>query len=157
MSDITNKLVWNGALRFTGRSANGHEIIIDGNREGGASPMEILLEALGACSAIDLVVILEKSRTPAQRLEVTLAADRRASEPRYFTTARVRFDVWGIGIRPEAVARAIKLSFSKYCSVYHSLRSDLKLQPEYRLHAPDAAAEGEYQLVEIGVPTGELG
>ena len=157
MSDVTTKLIWNGGLKFTGQNADGQETVFDGNKKEAASPVEILLEALGACSAIDVVVILEKSRTPAARLEVTLAGNRHDPEPRYLVEAAVRFDIWGEGIRPETVKRAINLSFTKYCSVYHSLRGDLKLQPEYRIHAPDADAAGDYHTIEMGVPTGELG
>ena len=54
------------------------------------------------------------------------------------------------------VARAINLSLGKYCSVYHSLRTDLKLQAEYRIHAAGAEASGDYEIVEMSVPTGEL-
>jgi putative redox protein len=157
MSDVTTKLTWNGGLKFAGQNADGRETIFDGDRKEAASPVEILLEALGVCSAIDAVLILEKSRTPATRLEVALAAKRHDPEPRYLTEVAVRFDIWGAGIRSETVSRAINLSFTKYCSVYHSLRGDLKLHPEYRLHAPDAEAAGEYFTVEMGVPTGELG
>jgi putative redox protein len=157
MGNVTTKVSWNGGLKFTGVNAKGHETIMDGNTLEAASPVEILLEALGACAAVDIVVILEKSRTPAQRLEVTLLGERHEPEPRYFTEALVRFDIWGEGIRPETVMRAINLSVTKYCSVYHSLRADLKFQPEFRLHAPDAEAAGVYLPVEMGVPTGELG
>lgn len=156
MGNITTKVTWNGELRFTGASAKGHEIVLDGNTQVGPSPVEILLEALGACAAVDVVLILEKSRTPAQKLEVTLTGNRHEPEPRYFTDAVMRFDIWGAGIRPETVTRAINLSITKYCSVYHSLRGDLKLQPEFRLHAPEAEAAGEYHVVEMGVPTGDL-
>ena len=156
MSNVTTKLIWQSGLQFTGVNAGGHETIIDGDKQAGPSPVELLLEALGACAAIDVVMILEKSRTPATRLEVTLSGARHEPEPRYFTDAQVRFDIWGAGIRPETTARAIQLSFTKYCSVYHSLRGDLKLQPEFRLHAPEAEAVGAYTVVEMGVPTGEL-
>lgn len=156
MSNVITKVSWNSGQQFTGTNASGHETVFDGNRQAGASPVEILLEALGACAGIDVVVILEKSRTPAQRLEITLEGNRHDPEPRYYSDAIVRFDIWGEGIRPETVTRAINLSFTKYCSVYHSLRGDLKLQPEFRLHAPDAEAAGVYQIVEMGVPTGEL-
>ena len=149
MSEMTAKLVWQGGLRFTGTTAGGVETAIDGDHQTGASPMELLLEALGACSAIDVVMILEKMREPLARLEVSLDGDRHSPEPRYFTAVRARFDAWGDGLKPDKVARAINLSFAKYCSVYHSLRPDLKLQPEFRLHAAGAAASGEYQLVEV--------
>lgn len=156
MSNVTTKVVWKSGLQFVGINAKGHETVLDGKTEAAASPVEILLEALGACAAIDVVVILEKSRTPAQHIEVVLTGERHDPEPRYYTAANVRFDIWGEGIRAETLTRAISLSFTKYCSVYHSLRSDLKLQPEYRLHAPGAEPSGNYIAVEMGVPTGEL-
>ena len=156
MSDVTTTLVWDGGLKFIGTNAQGHSTVFDGKTGVAASPVEILLEALGACTAVDVVIVLEKRRTPVTRLEVTLAGDRHSPEPRYFTAARLRFDVWGADIKPEAVARALRLSFTKYCSVYHSLRSDLVLQPAFRIHAEGAAAAGEYIMLEMAAPTGEL-
>jgi putative redox protein len=149
MSDVSVKLNWDGEMRFTGVNAAGHETLIDGNKKTAASPVEILLEALGACTGIDVVLILEKMRTPAERLEIALAGNRHQPEPRYYTEVRLRFDVWGDGINPDKLARAIKLSIEKYCSVYHSLRTDLKTVAEFRLHAPGADATGEYQDVEF--------
>ncbi len=156
MSDLTVKLNWNGGSRFTGVNAGGLETVIDGDKQSGASPVELLLEALGACASIDVVTILEKVRTPATKFEVTLDADRHSPEPRYLTGVRMLFDVWGDGINPDKLARAINLSIGKYCSVYHSLRGDLKLQPQYRIHKTGAEASGDYQTVEMATPTGEL-
>lgn len=149
MSDVTVKLNWNGGLKFTGLDSQGHETIIDGDHQAGPSPVELLLEALGACSAIDVVIIMEKVRTPLQRLEVTLEGNRHSPEPRYYTDVRVRFDAWGDGINPDKLARAIALSFAKYCSVYLTLRPDMKLQPQFRIHLLNAEATGEYQAVEV--------
>jgi putative redox protein len=149
MSDMTARLTWQGGLKFTGVNSGGIETRIDGDHQAALSPMELLLEAIGACSAIDVVMILEKMREPLVRLEVSLDGDRHTPEPRYFTRVRARFDVWGDGIKADKVTRAINLSFAKYCSVYHSLRPDLKLQAEFRLHAAGAEAAGEYQLVKM--------
>jgi putative redox protein len=148
MSDVTVKLTWNGGLKFTGVSAGGIETALDGDKQSGASPVEILLKALGACAAIDVVVILDKQKTPVQRLEITLEGDRHQPEPRYFTAVRLCFDVWGDGIKPDKLERAIRLSIGKYCSVYHSLRRDLTLTPAYRIHAPNADAAGNYALMD---------
>lgn len=149
MNEMTARLIWNGGLKFTGVNAGGIETALDGDHQAGASPMEILLEAVGACSAIDVVMIMEKARTPLARFEVSLEGDRHSPEPRYFTAVRARFDLWGEGLKSDKVARAIHLSFAKYCSVFHSLRPDLKLQPEFRIHAAGAEAAGEYSSVEI--------
>jgi putative redox protein len=149
MSEMTAKLIWRSGLKFTGVSASGIETAIDGDRQSGASPMELLLEAIAACASVDVVLILEKMRTPLARLEVNLEGDRHNPAPRYFTAVRARFDLWGESLKPDKVARAIHLSFAKYCSVYHSLRPDLSLQPEFRIHAAGAEAAGEYQVVEM--------
>jgi putative redox protein len=151
MSDVQVKLSWNGGLKFTGVTAGGVVTALDGDRQAGASPVEILLEALGACTAIDVVLILDKQKTPAVQFEVTLAGDRHSPEPRYYTAVQMRFDVWGEGITPAKLERAIQLSIGKYCSVYHSLRSDLRLTSAYRIHAPNAAAAGEYAAVELAL------
>ena len=156
MSDLTVKLSWDGGLRFTGVNAVGIETAIDGDSQSGASPVELLLEALGACVSVDVVLILEKMRTPAAKVEVTLEADRHRTEPRYLTHARMSFDVWGEVIAPDKLVRAINLSISKYCSVYHSLRDDLKLQSQFRIHATGAQASGDYLVVEMAPPTSEL-
>jgi putative redox protein len=156
MADVITTVSWNGELRFTGTNAKGRQTMFDGNTQSAASPVEILLEALGACMAVDVVVVLEKSRTPAARIDVTLEGDRHSPEPRYLTAVRPRFDVWGDGIKPNAVARSLRLSLTKYCSVFHSLRSDLVLQASYRLHATGAEAAGEYLDLDISTPTDEL-
>ena len=156
MSDLTVKLNWNGGLRFTGVNAGGIETAIDGDSQSGASPVELLLEALGACVSVDVVLILDKMRAPASKVEVTLEAGRHRTEPRYMTSALMSFDVWGDGITPDKLVRAINLSISKYCSVYHSLRDDLKLQSQFRIHATGAQASGDYLVVEMAPPTSEL-
>src|SRR4030095_5111254 len=156
MSDLTVKLDWSGGWRFTGVNAGGIETAIDGDTQSGASPVELLLEALGACVSVDVVLILEKMRTPASKVEVTLEAARHRPEPRYLTSAQMSFDVWGDGVTPDKLVRAINLSISKYCSVYHSLRDDLKLQSQFRIHATGAQASGDYLVVEMAPPTSEL-
>lgn len=156
MSDLTVKLNWNDGLRFTGVNARGIETAIDGDSQSGASPVELLLEALGACVSVDVVLILEKGRTLAAKIEVTLEGDRTQKEPRYLTDARMSFDAWGDGINPHKLARAINLSINKYCSVYHSLRDDVKLQAQFRIHATGAEASGDYQEVEMAMPTSEF-
>ena len=148
MTDISTSLKWNGELKFTGHNAKGFETDFDGNTQTSPSPMEVLLESVGSCSAIDVVLILQKMREPLTGVEVKLDGDRQAVEPRYFHTIRARFDLWG-ELSAEKVERAINLSFSKYCSVFHSLRSDLKLFAEYRLHSQNTTAAGEYVSLAI--------
>jgi putative redox protein len=149
MATITTKLKWDGELQFTGRNAKGFETVMDGNVRAAASPMEILLESLGGCTAIDVVLILQKMREPLTGFEVSLDGERNETEPKYYKSVRVRFDLWGDNLSADKVGRAIDLSFAKYCSVFHSLRADLKASAEFRVHATGAEAGGEYRVVEI--------
>ncbi|MFN0123154.1 MAG: OsmC family protein [Blastocatellia bacterium] len=147
MAEITATLRWQGGLHFTGMNQAGLHTSLDGNRTHGASPMDLLLEAVGACAAIDVVIILEKQRMPPVKFEISLTGARHMPEPGYFTEVTANFDLWGEGLGGDKVARAIALSFAKYCSVFHSLRKDLALTAQYRLHASGAAAAGEYHKV----------
>lgn len=147
MSDVSIKLNWDGDLKFTGISSNGHQTKIDGDKESGPTPMEVLLEAIGSCSAVDVVVIMEKVRTPLERLEIKLDGHRHNPEPRYYTDVQIYFDAWGEGINPDKLERAINLSIVKYCSVFHSLRADINFDVGYRIHSPGSDAAGEYSPV----------
>jgi putative redox protein len=137
-------------------NASGINTAIDADRQSGASPAELLLESLGACASVDVVSILEEMRAPAAKFEVTLEADHYRTDPSYLIGARMLFDVWGEGVTPDKLVRAINLSISKYCGVYHSLRDDLKLWSQFRIHATGAEASGDYQAVEMAPATAEF-
>lgn len=149
MSDSSVRLSWTGDLKFTGRTTRGFETRIDANSKSDTNPVELLLMSIASCSAADVVSILEKMRTPVSRLEIGVDAERNPSQPRYLTRTRIRFDLWGEGIRPDKAARAIFLSIVSYCSVFNSLRSDMKTEVEFRIHAPDAEPTGTYTSVSL--------
>ena len=112
---------WDGATRFTARAGSGHEIVIDGPPElggvdAGARPMEMVLIGTGACSAVDVMMILKKARQDVTDCRVRLDAERATGEPKVFTHIRMVFIVTGRGLNPGQVERAVKLSAEKYCS-----------------------------------------
>ena len=43
------------------------------------------------------------------------------------------FSISGEGITPKKIERAIALSKDKYCSVYHSIRSDIEVNIKYEI------------------------
>jgi putative redox protein len=149
VSDVQTKVVWKKGLEFTCLTSRGLETPMDGDALAGANPVEILLEALGVCGAIDVVTILEKQRTPLSRMEIQLEGNRQSTPPRYFTGGVARFDLWGEGITAARAAKALELSYVKYCSVYHSLRSDLEFSVEFRVHGIQVEATGDYLPVSL--------
>jgi putative redox protein len=118
--------VWKGGLLYeAGVGERKH--LIDGNSKAAPSPVETLLSSLGTCAASDVVDILNKQRTPPEKLEVDVVATRRADYPRRVLTAEVTLTLDGKGITRDQVERAMKLSAEKYCTVAASLAGDIVL------------------------------
>jgi putative redox protein len=131
-------LRWTGeGLAFDGITGiAGPDLVvrIDGDGHTGPGPMEMLLLSLGGCMAIDLRVILEKSRVPLTGLELSVEGDRREQEPRSYESIRLHFRIEGPAEADRArIERAIRLSEEKYCSVYHSLGSDIEIRSTYEI------------------------
>jgi len=120
-------LAWAGGQRFDAQDDAGVRLTLDGERRSGVSPTEALLSSLGACMGIDVVMILEKMRTDLQELRISIEGDRPEDPPRYFRRLHIRFEVRG-DVPRDKVERAVKLSFDKYCSVFHTLRKDLEVE-----------------------------
>jgi putative redox protein len=116
---------WAGEHRFDTGRPNGPTARLDGSGKTGQSPPDALLSALATCSAIDVVDILAKRRTPIERLSVEVRGARREEIPRRFTAVQLTFHVDGAGVEPVHVERAIALAFETYCSVAASLARDL--------------------------------
>jgi putative redox protein len=120
-------LRWTGeGLAFSGQIGSGPTVTIDSASKGGPSSTDSLLLGLMGCMSIDVLMVLQKGRVTVNSLETRAEADRAPEAPRFFTRVRLTFVL--DGPQPEdrpKVDRAIELSREKYCSVLHSLRSDL--------------------------------
>lgn len=108
-------------MMFAAESGSGHAIIVDGppdlgGRNLGMRPMELMLLGLGACSAVDVVHILRKAREAVTDCVVDLDGDRAETDPKVFTSVRIRYVVTGRKLSPAKVERAVALSAEKYCS-----------------------------------------
>jgi len=132
----TATLRWTGeGLAFEGTAGSSgpdRVVPIDGEGDGGPAPMEMLLLSLGGCMAIDIRVILVRSRVKLDTLDLDLVGERREAEPQSFQAIRMHLRMSGPSERDRAkVERAIRLSEEKYCSVYHTLRPDLRIQTSF--------------------------
>ena len=93
---ITAHALWTDRERFLGEASSGHAMIVDGGAEKSAnSPVELLLIALCACSATDVVGVLRKKREPFTALDVRAEADRSETFPKVFTSIRMVYRVSG--------------------------------------------------------------
>ena len=138
-SDSPIEVVWEGGKRYRGGRAGGPTHLVDGDRKVGPSPVEGMLVALGSCSAIDVVEILEKRRTPAVSLSVQVHFARATKPPRRLTAARLVYRVESASDL-EHVERAVKLSLEKYCSVATSLAPDTTVEWSVELEPSEGIA-----------------
>lgn len=138
----TATIRWQQGERFEAVTPSGHHLALDSDRESnmGPGPMELLLAALGACTATDVVLILGKKRQKLESLEVSVSGERAPQPPRVWTRLEVVFRVRGQGpqggqIDKKAVADAVRLSEEKYCSVAAMLRKTAQLSMRFEILA----------------------
>ncbi len=125
-------------MHFTALPTSGQLVHVDtkptetGLRQG-ASPMELLLIALGGCTAMDVISILRKKRQAVTGFEVRVHGERATDHPKVFTDITIEYVVRGVNIDPDAVARSIELSTETYCSVHAMLHHAANIRTTYTI------------------------
>lgn len=138
---IENKatLTWDKDLIFVGRTQRGYEIDFDAKVEWGCMPTESLILSLAGCLGIDCLMFLKKMRVGIESFKVDITGERNPTPPQYYKAIHMHISVSGSGITAKRMDRVISLSQDKYCSVYHSLRPDMKVTVDYSIE--DGGAE----------------
>jgi putative redox protein len=128
---------WIGEQKFVAVGPSGHAVALDSDRNTNTAPgpMELLLLALGACTATDIVIVLEKKRQKLESLEVECSGERAAEPPMVWTKLELVYKLRGV-LDKKAVEHAIALSDEKYCSVSATLRKTAKLSWRYEILPP---------------------
>jgi putative redox protein len=127
---MTNaKTTWIEKHRFDGISDSGHSIVVDGDKTGGNSPMELVLIGLCGCTGYDVVSILQKKREAFTSLEVRAEAERAKEPPSVYTQIKLTYRIGG-KVSRKAAEDAVRLSKEKYCSVSAMLQKTAKITTE---------------------------
>jgi putative redox protein len=131
-------------ITLAGNTDSNHWVMMDGPTEfGGANagtrPKELLLLALGGCTASDVISILQKKRVELDGFEIHITAKQRDEHPQVFSEIHLEYVIRGNHVRQEDVVRAIELSESKYCSVSAMLRPAVPITWTYRIEPSRAA------------------
>jgi putative redox protein len=130
---------WLNDMNFVGVDSTGHSVVLSGQKNGiGVSPSQMLLVALAACSAVDVVGILEKKRKKLNLLEVTATGEQDPEPPWAYRKIHVKYRLGGTNLTSKAVEQAIGLSQEKYCSVAATLRGVAQIITEYEILAPES-------------------
>ncbi len=124
----TASIKWIGEEKFVATSPSGHAITIDSDRTSNKAPgpMELVLMALGACTATDVVSILQKKRQKLEGLEVICSGERASEAPTVWKRLEILYRLRG-SLDEAAVKHAIELSEQKYCSVSAMLQKTATL------------------------------
>ena len=134
------RVIWEGEdLNFTGTFGSGFDFNMGGgpNKKAG-SPMEFLIAGVAGCTAVDVVLILQKQRQKVSGVEVEATGARAPEPPQVYTEIELVYVVQGEGIDPAAVERAISLSEEKYCSASATfVQAGVTMRSTYRIEADE--------------------
>lgn len=120
------QLQWVDAWQFVARAGDGPAVVIDGHKpRGGPSPMEMILMGVAGCTAVDVILVMEKKRVNVMDFCVNITGQRAEEHPQRYTHIHIEYVLSGTDIPPKAVKRAIELSEEKYCSALASICAEL--------------------------------
>ncbi|HEY4307249.1 MAG TPA: OsmC family protein [Gemmatimonadaceae bacterium] len=133
------EVTWRGERLFDA-GPTGRQHRIDAGAKEAPGPVETLLGAVATCSAVDIIDILSKRKTPVERLSVSVVGERRSEFPRRIMKLHIEYTIDGAGIEREHAERAMQLSFEKYCSVAASLAPDIVVDASLTLNSETGKA-----------------
>ncbi|MCI4670469.1 MAG: OsmC family protein [Bacteroidia bacterium] len=128
----------NQAVHFEAGNIENIKVNIDGSPEAGGigkgvRPMELVLMALGSCSSIDVVLILEKMRQELIDLKIEVEGKRAEDKvPKVFTDIHLKFILTG-KLDESKVEKALDLAVNKYCSVKDMLHATVKITHSFEI------------------------
>lgn len=122
----------NDAFHFEASNENGNKVHMDaspdiGGTNQGMRPMQMLLAAMGGCSAIDVITILKKQKQDLKDIKITVTGEREKDAiPSLYTEVHAHFKLFG-NLDPDKANKAVALSIEKYCSVSKTLEPKAKI------------------------------
>jgi len=134
---MDGELVWKGNMLFEGMcDLTGHKVLFDthpnsGGNDVAATPMEHLLLAVAACTAMDVVAILRKMKQELTAYRLEIRGERAPEHPRRFTEVVITHYLQGNNLDPKAVEKAVQLSDERYCSASATLRLPTTVRSEF--------------------------
>lgn len=131
MALVKAQVNWTNGEQFIGLGSANHAIVIDSDRQRNtaAGPMELVLIALCACTATDVVSILAKKREKFTSLQVRAEGERASEPPTVYKQIKLIYSVGGT-VSKKAMEDAVKLSKEKYCSVSQMLQKTAAISTE---------------------------
>ncbi|MFZ9519362.1 MAG: nicotinamide-nucleotide amidohydrolase family protein [Silvanigrellaceae bacterium] len=114
------------------------------------SPKDLVALGIAGCTGVDVVSILAKMRQPLEAFVVETELTQTTEHPRVFDSCRLVYRLAGSQLEPDRVARAVALSYGKYCGVSAMIKkSGCHFEPRLFLNDQDITNDFEQILAEI--------
>jgi len=131
----TAKVKWIEKLKFVGIGYTGHSLIMDVPEKSGGdgsavSPGELLLIGLGGCTAVDVVIMLNKMKVPLRDLQVEIEAEPVETYPKIYKWVKIIYKFYGCADQDKA-KKAVGMSKEKYCSVSAIMSKSADISHEF--------------------------
>lgn len=130
---MKDRLKWIDEFGFLAETASGHSLVMDGGRNRGARPMELLLHGAAGCMAYDIIAILKNNKKDVRDLWIDIDKTQATSSPKVYTSINFHIVITGNNVDNEAVEKAIKLASEKYCSASIMLGKTAKMSYTYEI------------------------
>jgi putative redox protein len=116
---MQSTIEYRGGMKFAADNHRGHITMFDSNAEGAensaATPMEVMLQTIAACTGIDIVLVMGKKRRTIMDFKIEIQGKRRDNHPRIFTDVEIKYILDSPNATEKEFLRAIELSQDKYC------------------------------------------
>jgi len=132
---ISLSMNWKSGQQFEVNTMDGVSFGTDARARAGGSgrfpaPTDLLLAAVGGCTGIDVVSILNKMRQEFSAITIDITGEQVEEHPRYFHSITIRYTIAGNQLDRAKVEQAVQLSQEKYCSIRATLRPDCLVSTE---------------------------
>ena len=135
----TTIVKWVEGKQFIGIDSTNHSVVLSTPSEGiGIKPSDLLSIAVASCTAVDVVEILTKKRTPISYLEISATGEQETEAPWTFRKIHLHFKLKGKNLTDKTVEQAIQLSQEKYCSVAATIRPTAQITTDFEILIEDA-------------------
>jgi putative redox protein len=132
---VTTKWLSNMAFET---EVTGHKIVLDageavGGENRGPRPKPLMLAALGGCTGMDVISILQKMRLEVESFNVVVEGETTEEHPKHFYKMHVIYEFTGKDLQLEKLQKAVELSEERYCGVSASYKKAMEITSEIRI------------------------
>jgi len=128
---------WNAEMVFDSE-VNGHRVRMDsertfGGKDRGPRPKMLLLSALGGCTGMDVISILNKMKIRPEKFRIIAETEIADEHPKVFTRIHLTYEFKGKNLPYDKLKKACDLSQERYCSVSVMLKNACPLTYEIKV------------------------